>query len=134
MLLSTDNVVESRWVTYLGSKEESQVAASIQGILDQKGNLLREAETDVAGQGLGLAEVDEVLDGEGKSNRLREGDRHVVLWLVDIGALADGDGAVSDLTLAREFDSVLAGLDVNYYQSVRKICLQEDWEQDIGTY
>ena len=66
-------------MTYLGSKEEPEVTATIQTVLDEKGNFLREAETDVARQGLGLAEVEEILDRESQGDGLGQVDGHVVL-------------------------------------------------------
>ena len=55
------------------------MTATVQTILDEKGDLLRETETDVVGQRLGLAEVEQVLDGESQSDGLGQVNGHIVL-------------------------------------------------------
>lgn len=86
-------------------------------VLNKQRNLLRQAELDLGRQVRGLAEVDEVLEGEGKGDGLGERKRNVLVGLVHVGMLADGDGAVPDVTLARELDSFLRSLDGNYHSS-----------------
>lgn len=75
--------------TYLRSKEESQVTAS-KSVLDQEGNLLGKAELHLSRQVGGLGEVDEVLEREGKGDRLGQRDRDVLVWLLDVRVLTDG--------------------------------------------
>lgn len=105
--------------TDLGSEEESQVttgstaAASRKTIFNLQRDFLGKAELDLAGQGSGLAEIDEVLEGEGQSDWLGELNRHVFGGIFDVGVLANGHGAVANVTLAGEFDAFLCGLDDN---------------------
>lgn len=105
-----------RMRTDLGSEEESQVttgstaAASRKTIFNLQRDFLGKAELDLAGQGSGLAEIDKVLEGEGQSDRLSELNRHVFGGVLDVGVLANGHGAVTNVSLAGEFDSFLCGL------------------------
>lgn len=69
-------------------------------ILNQQRNLLRQTQLDLGRQVGGLAEVDEILEGEGKSDGFGERKRHVLVGLVDVGMLTDGDRAVTDIALA----------------------------------
>ncbi|RJE16887.1 hypothetical protein PHISCL_10776, partial [Aspergillus sclerotialis] len=66
-------------------------------VLNKQRNLLRQTELDLGRQVRGLAEVDEVLEGEGKGDGLGERKRNVLVGLVHVGMLADGDGAVPDI-------------------------------------
>lgn len=99
--------------TDLGSKEETQVTtssttcATCQTIFHLQRNFLGKAELNLAGQSGGLAEVDEVFEGEGKSDWLSELNRHVFGGVFHVGVLADGHGAVTNVTLAGEFDAFL---------------------------
>lgn len=95
--------------TYLRGQVEPQVAAA-QTVLNQEGHLLRQVQGYRGGQVGGLAEVDKVLKREGQSNRFRQRNGSVLLGLVDVGVLADGNGAVTNVTLARELDTLLGGL------------------------
>lgn len=110
--------------TDLGSKEETQVAtastaaATCQAIFHLQRHFLRKGEPDLTRQSSGLAEVDEVLEGEGKSDGLGELDRHVFAGVLDVGVLADGHGAVSNITLAGEFDAFLCGFEDNYKEQL----------------
>lgn len=96
-------------LTYLGGQVEPQVAAA-QTVLNQEGHLLRQVQGYGGGQVGGLAEVDKVLKREGQGDRFRQRDGSVLLGLVDVGVLADGDRAVTNVTLARELDTLLRGL------------------------
>lgn len=76
-------------------------------------DFLGKAELDLAGQGSGLAKIDEVLEGESQSDWLSELNRHVFGGIFDVGVLANGHGAVANVALAGEFDAFLCGLDDN---------------------
>jgi hypothetical protein len=97
-------------LTYLGGEVEAQVTTA-KRILNQERNLLGQVQPYGAGQVGGLAEVDEVLEGEGQGDGLGEVNGNVLLGLLDVGVLADGNGAVTDVTRAGELDTFLAGLD-----------------------
>jgi hypothetical protein len=94
---------------YLRSKVEAQVTTA-ETILDEEWNLLGEVQHHRGGQVGGLAEIDEVLEGEGQGDGFGEGDGNVLVGLVDVGVLADSNGTVTDVTLAGELDTLLAGL------------------------
>ena len=98
--------------THLRSKVESQVTAT-KTVLHEQRHLLRQAERHRAGQVGSLAEVDQVLEGEGEGDGFAEGNGDVLVGLVDVGVLADGHGAAADVTLAGELDALLGGLDDN---------------------
>lgn len=85
--------------------------AAAKRILNQERHFLGQVQPYRAGQVGGLAEVDEVLEGEGQGNGLGEVNGNVLLGLLDIGVLADGNGAVTNVTRAGELDTFLAGLD-----------------------
>jgi hypothetical protein len=104
--------VRSDGNAYLGGKEKAQVAAS-EAVLDTKRHFLRQAQVNLGRQSGSLAEVDQVLEGEGQSNRLAKLDGNILLWLIDVGVLADGDGAVANVALTRELDAFLCGLNDN---------------------
>jgi len=97
-------------VTYLGREVEAQVAAS-KTVLNKKRHLLGQVQLYRAGQVGSLAEVDKVLKGEGQGDGFGEGNGDVLVGLFDIGVLADSNGAVTNVTGARELDALLAGLD-----------------------
>lgn len=61
----------------------------------------------------GLAEVDKVLKGESQGNGFRQLNSDILIRLVDVGVLADGDRAVSNVTGAGELNTLLAGLNNN---------------------
>jgi hypothetical protein len=101
---------------HLWCQIESQVTATGQTVFNQKGNLIRQAKLNGAGKSTGLAEVDEVLEGEGKRDRFGELDIDVQLWLLDVGVAAEGNGSVTNIAVARELDTILGGLDGDYAQ------------------
>lgn len=84
-----------------------------EAVLNQQWHLLRQVQHYRVGQIGGLAEVGEVLEGEGQSDGFREGDGDVLVGLLDVGVLADGDGTVANVTRAGELDTFLACLDNN---------------------
>jgi hypothetical protein len=100
-----------RRITYLWREVETQITASRQGVLDQQGHLVGEADLDLGRQRRGLAEVDEVLEGEGERDGLAELDLDRLVRLLDARVLPQRDGPVADVALARELDAVLAGVD-----------------------
>ncbi len=85
--------------------------ATAKRILNKQRHLLGQVQPYGGGQVRGLAEVDEVLEGEGQGDGLGEINANVLLGLLDIGVLANGDGAVTNVTGAGELDTLLAGLD-----------------------
>jgi hypothetical protein len=106
--------------TYLGGEVEAQVTAA-KRILNQQRHLLGQVQFYRRGQVGGLAEVDKVLEGEGQGNGLREVNGNVLVGLVDIGVLADGNGAVTNVAGAGELDTLLAGLDDDYREREGRI-------------
>jgi hypothetical protein len=98
--------------TYLGGEVEAQVTAA-KRILNQQRHLLGQVQFYRRGQVGGLAEVDKVLKGEGQGDGFGEVDSNILIGLVDVGVLANGNGAVTDVTLAGELDTLLAGLNDN---------------------
>lgn len=101
---------------YLWREVEAEVAVAGQGVLDQQGHLVRQANLDRVGQPRSLAEVDEVLEREGQRNGLAELDLNGLLRLLDVGMLAERDRAVANVALGRELDAVLGRLDCNCAQ------------------
>lgn len=86
-------------------------------ILNEERHLLRQAQGDLVRQVGGLAEVDEVLEGESEGDGFGEGDGNVLCGVLDVGVLTDGDGATANVTLAGELDTLLRGLN-------------DDWERN----
>lgn len=98
--------------TYLGRQVEPQMTAT-KAVLHQQWNLLGQVQCYRVGQVGGLAEVDEVLEGEGQGDGFGKGDGDVLVGLFDVGVLANRDGAVANVARAGEFDTFLGGLDNN---------------------
>lgn len=82
-------------------------------ILNQQRHLLGQAQLDLRRQVGGLAEVDQVLEGESKGDGFGESKRNVLLGLIDIGMLTDGNRPATNIALAREFDPFFRSLDNN---------------------
>lgn len=82
-------------------------------VLNKQGHFLRQAEPDLGRKVGGFAEVDKVLEGEGKGNGFREGEGNVLVGLLDVGMLTNSHGAAADITLARELDSFFRSLNNN---------------------
>ena len=57
-------------LSYLGGEVEPKIALVLQTVLDKQRNLAGEAELDLIGQATSLAEVGQVLEREGKRDRL----------------------------------------------------------------
>lgn len=91
----------------------STAAASCQTIFNLQRNFLRKAKLDLARQSSSLAEVDEVLEGEGESDRLSKLNRDVFVGVLDVRVLANSHGTIANVTLAGEFDAFLCGFDDN---------------------
>lgn len=72
-------------VTCLRSQVVSKVTASSQIVFNQQRDLVGEAELDRLGETSGLAELDQVFQGEGQGNGFGELDVDVQLGLVNIG-------------------------------------------------
>jgi hypothetical protein len=82
----------SEWeCTYLWCEVESEVAVIRQLVLDKQRHLVAQAESHTVTETSSLAEVDEVLEREGKSDRLRERDVHTLGFVLHVGVLAEGD-------------------------------------------
>lgn len=99
---------------YLWCQVESQIAATGQAILHKKRNLVRQAKLNGARKSTGLAEVDKVFEGEGKGDRLSKLDLNIECWLVDVGVASEGNSAVTDISIALEFNTILRSLDWDY--------------------
>lgn len=97
---------------YLRRQVEAQVTAT-ETVLNEQRNFLGKVECYGGGEVGRLAEVDKVLKGEGQGDGFGEVDSDILIGLVDVGVLANGDGAVTDVTLAGELDALLAGLNNN---------------------
>ena len=102
--------MENKRGKYLGSQVEPEIAVVGQAVLDEKWHLVAEAQLALPAEAGGLAEVDEVLEGEGEGDGLGEVDLDVLGLVVDVGVLAEGDGAVADVTGAGELDALLGAL------------------------
>lgn len=77
--------------TDLWCKVETQVTATREVVLNQERHLAGEADLDLARQGSGLAEVDQVLEGEGQRNGLRQLNIDVQIGLVNVGVASQSD-------------------------------------------
>lgn len=101
-----------RW-SYLGSEVESEVAVVCQGVLDHERHISRQAQLNSARKAAGLAEVDQVLEGESEGDGLTELNVDVHFVFLDIGVLAQSDGSRADVAGAAELDTLLCALDVD---------------------
>lgn len=106
----------AREKTNLWCKVEAQVAAAGEVVLDQERHLAGEADLDLGRQGSGLAEVDQVLEGKGQRHGLCQLDVDIVLGLFNGGVASQSDGAITNVTVAGEFDTILGSLNANYQQ------------------
>lgn len=95
---------------YLRCKIEAQVTVVGETVLDQKRYFGAQAELDTGGETGGLAEVDEIFEGEGQGDRFGELDVDILVRLVDVGVAAQSDGSGSDVSVAGELDSLLCAL------------------------
>lgn len=77
--------------TDLWCQVETQVTATREVVLNQERHLAGEADLDLARQGSGLAEVDQVLEGEGQRNGLRQLNIDVQIGLVNVGVASQSD-------------------------------------------
>lgn len=62
----------------------------------------------------GLAEVNQVFERERQRHGLAELNGDVLIRVVHVGVLADGDGTAANVTLAGKLDAFLRGLDHDY--------------------
>jgi hypothetical protein len=99
--------------TDLWCKVEAQVAATREVVLNQERHLTGEADLDLSGQGSSLAEVDQILERKGQGHGLRQLNVDIQLGLVDVGVASQSDGAVTNVTVARELDAVLGSLNAD---------------------
>jgi len=107
-------LLQQRGHAYLGREIEPQITAASQCVLNQEGHFVRQAKLNTVGERRCLAEVDKVLEGEGKGDGLAELDLNSLRRLLYIGMLAQGHGSVANVALGRELDAVLACLDGDY--------------------
>jgi hypothetical protein len=97
--------------TYLRGQVEPEIAVVGQAVLDEQGNLVAEAELHLATETGSFAEVDEVLEREGQGDGLGKTDLDVLLGVLDVGVLAQGDRAVTNVAGAGKLDALLCALD-----------------------
>jgi hypothetical protein len=102
---------------YLGSEVEPEVWVVGKAVLNKQRNLVAEAKLDLTAEARGFAEVDEVLEREGKGDGLSKADLDVLLLVLDVGVLAKGDGTVADVTSAGELYALLCALNGDYATS-----------------
>lgn len=94
---------------YLWREVEAQITARPRELVrDEQWYLVGQADRDLARETRGLAEVDEVFEGEGQRHGLGELDLDILLLILDVGVLSQGDGTIADVAAAAELDSVLA--------------------------
>jgi hypothetical protein len=72
---------------YLGGEVESQIAVVLYSILDKQRNLAGQAELDRIRQPARLAEVCEILEGEGKGDGLSQVNLDIFAGLVNAAML-----------------------------------------------
>ena len=101
--------------TNLGSKIEAKeaVLATGQGVFDQERDFVGKADLDLRRQASGFGETNEVLEGEAEGDGIGEINLDVHFWPVDIGMLAQGDGAIANIATSGELDPLLRAFDSN---------------------
>ena len=97
--------------TCLRSQIESKVAASGQSVLNQQRDLIGKAELNRFGESSGFAEIDEVFEGECQGDGFGELDFDVEFRLFNIVVASKCNRSVTDITSARELDTVLGCFD-----------------------
>lgn len=95
------------FITNLGGKVEPQVAVVGEGVLDKQGNFIRQAQLDPVRKTAGLAEVDEVLEGECECYGLAHGDFDVLIRLLNVAVLTESDRSGTNVSVALEADTLL---------------------------
>ena len=70
--------------TYLWRKIEAKMALFFHLVLNQKWHFVGQADLDLACQGRGLAEVDQILKREGKGHGLAKLDNDRLILVVDV--------------------------------------------------
>jgi hypothetical protein len=110
MLVRKCSMVGDVTIAYLGGEVEPQIAVVLYTVLDEQGNFAGQAKLHRVGQTTGLAEVCEVLQGEGERHRLGQVDLNVLAGLVYAAVLPELDRAGSDVTLAGELDTLFCAL------------------------
>jgi hypothetical protein len=104
-------VLSSSWGAYLRGQVEPEIAVVSKAVLDEQRDLVAEAELHLTAETRGFAEVDEVLEREGQGDGLGKTDLDVLLGVLDVGVLAQGDGAVANVTSAGKLYALLCALD-----------------------
>lgn len=72
----------------------------------------------MGGERSGLAEVDEILEGESQLHRFRQLNLDVVLGLFHLGAASERDGTIANIASTGELDTILGRLNVDYQASI----------------
>lgn len=80
-----------RFQTYLRSEVKPQVGVVAQSVLHQQWHLVAETQLDLTAQATCFAKVDEVLEREGKSDRLGQVDLDVLAVVLNIRVRAKSD-------------------------------------------
>lgn len=78
-------------MAYLGGQVEPEIAVVGQAVLDKERHFVAEAELHLTTEASGFAEVDKVLQREGKSNGLSQADLDVLCLILNVGVLAESD-------------------------------------------
>lgn len=91
IMLVTVTQIRECFVAYLRGQVEPEIAVVGKAVLDKQRHLVAEAELDLTTEAGGFAEVDEVLEGEGKSNGLSQADLDVLCVVLNVGVLAKSD-------------------------------------------
>lgn len=99
--------------THLWRKVEAQVASTSKTVFNKQWNLLRQAQLDSTGKTTSLAEVDKILEREGKVHGLGQLNGDVVVGLLDVGVRSQCDGSATNVSLAGEADTLFASFNAD---------------------
>jgi len=84
-------------MTHFWCEIESQVTVRRQLVLHEQGYLAGQAQFYGGGQPARFAKVDQVFEGEGQGDRLRQSDLHIQLGLLDVGVGPKCDCTIADV-------------------------------------
>lgn len=105
---------------YLRGQVEPEIAVVGKAVLDEKGDLVAEAELDLTTEAGSFAEVDKVLERESEGDGLGKADLDVPCFVVDVGVLTKSDGTVADITSAAKLDALLRTFNGDWEVSVQR--------------